>query len=151
MHVVSVPVNLFSFLFHPLCGSFHVRGGRPTKVATVTVVNGEAPSDITKGRWLTGAPCFGTHILRSSAGNRSQGRTSLILGGNSLFWLNLPILIEITMGSEGKSRCLIIWDLKKHVFDIFILFSHVFFSHLKIQCFFPLFALLIALVCRSWI
>lgn len=30
-------------------------GGRPTKVATVTVVNGEAPSDITKGRSITGA------------------------------------------------------------------------------------------------
>lgn len=88
-------------------------GGRPTKVATVTVVNGEAPSDITKDRSITGAPCFGTHILISSAGKRSQGRTSLILGGNSLFRLNSPILIEMTLGSEGKSKYLIIWDLKK--------------------------------------
>lgn len=78
----------FPFSFIPFVEASTWReGGRPTKVATVTV-NGEAPSDITKGRSITGAPLF-RRALPEKQRREKESRTDF-----SNFWWKVSVQIE---------------------------------------------------------
>lgn len=104
MHVVSVPANLFSFLFHPLCGAFHVTQGRPTKVANVADVSGDAPNDITKGQSIARAPCFGRQF------QQKQSRKKRKSNDLSNSWCNHSVCRD---GGEKKNTFILIRDLKE--------------------------------------